>query len=210
MKKNEETIMSFCKQCVWARIVYDKYVTLYEKGNRRLDLLEEVANHFFYDLQAILIEYILLQITKITDPAKTLGKHDNLTTNYLVNELPWPDNIRTQLEDLSASLNSFREYVVDARRKIIAHSDLKAFIDNDVLGSFPEGEEKLFWDNLKKFVDIIHDYYFGGPYPLEVVPKYDTPDLIEALKKSIDYDDYFNTKLSEKFSRNQQMRFKDA
>ncbi len=133
-----------------------------------------------------------------------------MTTNYIVNELHWPDDIRPQLLNLSSSLNSFRDYVVDARRKIIAHSDLNSFINNNVLGSFPEGEEKLFWDNLQEFVDIIHDYYFDGPYPLEVVPQYDTPDLVEALKKSIDYDDYFKSKLSEKISRQQKMRFKDA
>ena len=209
MDKNKEIILEFCKQCVWAKIVYEKFVTLYESGSHRLELLEAIANNFFLDLQSILRESIFLQISKITDPAKTYH-HDNLTVDFIVHELPWPKNLKIELESLAGSLSGFRKYIIDARRKIIAHSDLKAQISGGNLGAFPAGEETKFWNNLQKFIDIIHNHYIGGPYSIDVVPQYDTPDLIEALKRSVDYDDYFQNNLQKKLIRENKMRYRDA
>ena len=72
------------------------------------------------------------------------------------------------------------------------------------------GEEKVFWDNLQNFVNIAYGHYFGKIYQINAFSQYDADDLIEALKKSVDYDEFFADKPDIKFKRRVKMTFKDA
>ena len=209
MKENKQIVEAFCKDCVWAWIVYDHYVKLFERGEERIKLLDRVASHFFQDIHNILKNYLFSQICKITDPADTLGK-SNLTTNYLVEKVPWPPETKEELKRISTKLNSFRNHIIPARHKILSHSDLKTYIEKDSLGAFPEGEDKVFWDNLQNFVDVAYRHYFGEPYPIEAISEYDAEALVDALKKSVDYDEYFSNRPQELFQRICQMKFADA
>ncbi len=209
MNEYQEKVKSFCNECVWAWAVYEQYSKLYEQGKPRLDLLEKIASTFFSDLHMIMKGYLLAQICKLTDPAKTSGNF-NLTTNYLIEYLPWPQNVKEELQSISLKLNSFRKYIVDARNKILAHNDLNTIIEDNTLGAFPVGEEKAFWDNLQSFVNVAYGHYFGGIFPIDTTAIADADDLIEELKKSIDYDEYFADKLDIKLDRKFNMTFKDA
>ena len=208
MQNEKHIVESFVRECVSARMAYDQYVAFFERGKQRLDLLEKAAHYYFYDLQGIMQHYIFLRICALTDPSKSCGQ-DNLTTNYLVEELSWPPDVKTKLEEISSNLDGFRKHLIPARHKIIAHLDKKVHLEGKPLGEFPEGEDKVFWKNLQEFVNIIHKYHFGSISPLEISPNA-AEDLIEALKKSVDYDDYFEDKQGEKYTRWEQMRFKDA
>lgn len=208
-ERNKQIVEAFCYECLWAWIVYDQYKKLFEKGEPRLNLLSRVALTFFKDLNTVLKHYLLLQICKLTDPAKSCG-NKNLSINHIVECLPWPDDIKKQLGSLAKELDAFREDIKSARDKIFSHNDLKTFIENRNLGEFSEGAEKTFWENLQKFVNIIYWHYFEGPFPINVVSEYDADDLIVALKKAVDYDEYFEDKQAEKLQRRMQMTFGDA
>lgn len=208
MNEHKQIVKAFCDECVWAWAVYDQYTRLFENGEERHKLFEETASTFFSDLLRIYKEYLFIQICKLTDPAKTMGK-PNLTTNYLIEHLPWPRDIKTELESISEKLMKFRNYIIEARHKILSHNDLIATVDRSTLGAFPEGEEKEFWNNLQDFVNNIYSYFFGSIYPIESITEAGVDELIESLKKAIDYDAYFEDKQSEKFHRRTQMKYTD-
>ena len=209
MNKHQEIVKAFCQECMWAWVVYEQYLKLYEQGEVRLNLLDKIASSFFSDLNTIMKGYLLIQICKLTDPAYTLGK-PNLTTNYLVEHLPWPPAVKDELLKTSLKLDSFRKYLVDARNKILSHNDLTTTVEGHAHGAFPAGEEKEFWDNLQNFINTAHGYYFGGIFPINAFTQYDADDLIAALNKSIDYDEYFADKLDLKLIRRGKMTFKEA
>ena len=75
---SQKVVKQFCDQCVWLRVVYNEYCILYDSGQARRELLDEVAKNFFGDLNDILIEHILLNICKLTDPARS-RQDENLT-----------------------------------------------------------------------------------------------------------------------------------
>ena len=204
-----EIIRKFCDQCVWTKIVYNEYRILYETSQKRLDLLSTIANHFFHDLQNILIEYILLSICKLTDPAHSRG-HDNLTVKYVLELVDPETKKQLGLDDLSNRIHGFRKYVQDARHKLIAHLDREATLSQGSLGAFPQGAIEQFWSDLQEFIDRIHNRYCGGVFPIDAVNMYNAQDLVETLKKSVHYDDYFSDKLKLKFGERERMRFKDA
>lgn len=205
----KKVVEAFCDECIWAWAVYDQYKRLFENGEMRHKLLQETACTFFTDILRIYKAYVFQQICKLTDPAKTAGQ-PNLTTNYLVEQTHWPDDIKAKLESISEKLNYFRALIIKARNKILSHSDLNITINGTTLGAFPEGKEIEFWADLQEFVNIVYGYYFGSIYPIKSITERGVDDLVEALKKSVDYDDYFEDKQSEKLNRRMTMKYRDA
>jgi len=205
----KDMIEKFCDQCVRLKILYNEYIYLYESNEQRLKLLGEVANNFFYDLQGILIEYLILSICKLTDPPHS-RQGDNLTVKYLLKNIE-PDVIqKLGLNTLSDKIHNFRDYIDRARNKIIAHLDKDTALNQKTLGAFPEYETGKFWDALQEFVNKVHDHYLNGILPLDAFNPSGANDLVEALKKAAHYDDYFSDKLGLKIEERKKMRFKDA
>jgi hypothetical protein len=132
---------------------------------------------------------LYIQFCKITDPPRS-GKRANLTTNYIVEEITWPDAIERQLREINARLMSFRALIEPARSKRIAHMDLPAQIERwDNLGAFPRGSEVQFLQDLQTFVDIAYGHLHDGrDCPIVVAMSTDTHLLIRALEKSIVFD----------------------
>ena len=86
-------------------------------------------------------ENLHIQFCKITDPART-RRNANLTTNYIVEELPWPDTVGQRLREVNGRTMSFRQLIEPARSKRIAHIDLPAQLERwGNLGRFPPGAE---------------------------------------------------------------------
>lgn len=208
-KEIKETVKRFCDQCLWVKLVFNEYCILYESGKARLELLEEVAKHFFHDINKILVEYILLNMCKLTDPARS-RQDDNLTVKYILKVIGPEATMQLDLDGLSKGIHSIRPYIRDARNKIIAHLDKNTLLSPGTLGAFPRKIGDSFWNSLQEFVDRIHRYYFQGPFPLDAVNIYNAQDLVQALKKAVHYDDYFRAKGRLKLDESKKMRYRDA
>lgn len=205
----QDIVKRFCDQCVMLRVAYNEYCILYETSEARRDLLNEVAKNFFHDLQEILIQYILLNICKLTDPPHP-RQSDNLTVVYILELVGTEAAKKLALDELSEKIHSFRIYIRDARHKIIAHLDKDTALSKGFLGAFPREANDAFWRDLQEFVNRVYDHYFGGPFPLDAVNMYNAEDLVDALKKSVHYDDYFKDKGRQKMEEGNRMRYKDA
>jgi hypothetical protein len=66
------------------RACWLSYQTLFEASALRRELLWTVAPKFFYDLNIVLIEHLIMQVCKLTDKEGT-AKRRNLTTDFLAN-----------------------------------------------------------------------------------------------------------------------------
>jgi hypothetical protein len=185
---SKEKVAHFWSLCANIHIVYDLYRRLYFATPRRFELYDAVARLSFRQLHHILKEYIVLQFAKITDPAKT-GKTFNYTTNYVIEEIDWPDDVHKQLTEINARLMTFREYVKDVRNQRIAHYDLNAEIEQKVLGIFPENSEIAFLWDLDSFVNIAYCHSHSGNYiPITHATSPDIDNLVEALAKARVFD----------------------
>lgn len=84
---------------------------------------------------------------------------------------------------------SFREYIVNARNKLIAHYDKATVTREAVLGAFPEGEEVKLLVALEKMCNLFHKASFGEIIGDMVVSHNgDVLDLKDTLRKSIAFD----------------------
>jgi len=189
MSNPELIVDEFCIICTSARNDYDLYRSLFEIDRRNLGLYTSIAPMCFGDIGRILHENLYIQFSKITDPAKT-GKKLNLTTNYLVEEIPWPNALRQKLREVNDRLMAFRQLIEPARSKRIAHIDFLAQVERwDNLGAFQEGAEVQFLQDLQTFINIAYGHLHNGAHrPIAVAMSTDTYKLIRALEKSVVFD----------------------
>ena len=159
----KEIVERFCGHVLWLVTVRHTYRVLFEdKEPSCQTLMEKTASWFFAALNRILQEYLLLECAKITDRAKN-GEHENFTVDTVVRNICWPDdkNIQKELESLHGITEDFRGHIKLARDKLLAHLDRTAVLSGKVLGGFPEGKDRTFFDALQRICNITHEACFG-------------------------------------------------
>lgn len=109
-------VLEFARVCASVVIDHNLYRHLFEQDERRLKLYDEIAPLTFHDLSDIVGQHVLLQFAKLTDHATT-GRHPNLTTNYILETLPWDEEVRAKLTNVNRRLMAFRAYIAEARSK---------------------------------------------------------------------------------------------
>jgi len=195
----EEIFWLFFEECSNLRRLWDEYIFLYETSESHRELLDKVAKNFFEDLQEIFIEYILLNICKITDPAHS-RQDDNLTVQYIL-ELVGPETAeQLGLDKLSGRIRSFSDDIRSARNKIIVHTDKETAISGKMLGASSKEAVDSFWRNLQEFAKKVSKHYFGRLYPFDLRKRNisNAKYLLEAIKKSVQYDNYLKNKSQQK------------
>ena len=177
--------LAFREQCIWTRICYNIYSGLYESGQETLNLLHRSACAFFIDLNIILIEYCLIQISKHLDPIETCGR-PNLTI-FLIDSMLIEQNLMTNnIQSLSAKLSNFRNFIKEARNRILSHSDLDTVLQNKPLGSHSESDVTMFFENLQQYCDEVGNAVGEGPSDFRSIPASgDVLDLLKRLKQTL-------------------------
>jgi len=189
MANPKAVIDEFCTICEAVSTDYDLYVSLFERDQQTLDLFTKTAPKCFTDLNRILIDHLILQFSKISDPANT-GENANLTTNYILKEITWPQDVGEKLGEVNRRLETFHDYIKAARNKRVAHTDFGAQVEQlEALGAFPKGADNQFLRDLQEFVNVAYGHFNGGARrSIDGSMSTDTHQLIRALQKSVIFD----------------------
>lgn len=180
--ETEEFFLHYREQCIWLRCCYNTYVDLYESGDKTLKILENSALMFFQDLNNILIDYVILQICKITDPPGE-GRRKNLTCQGLDDLLTANHLMTDEIAHLSGELLRYRALVIDSRNKLISHLDRTAVFSGVAMGEHPEDEVPKFFANLQRYVDQVGNAVGVGPLDFSSsAAEGDAIDLIRLLR----------------------------
>jgi AbiU2 len=197
----KEVVKKFCAHVLWLISARHIFKVLYEDEQPSCKtLMEKTAPSFFNNIGRILHEYLLLESAKVTDDADTMG-YTNFTVDYLVEKICWPKDtgIQQKLESLRTVTEDFRRYIKLARNKLLAHSDLRTVLSETSLGSFPENEDRKFFDALEEICNITHEACFGTIYG-QMVPT-SSGDVI-SLRQALRYAVAFKEALSESSDQN--------
>jgi len=190
----DEDIKNFADDCIFARAIYVHSKTLFESSSaEQKEIMSRTAPKFFQDLNIVFIEYVILQVCKIIDPAK-FGKNENLTIEFLLgnyDSTAKPQKAQT-LHDLNEKMKRFGSKLSEARNKRIAHSDRAASLDGYPLGGVPNTEWDDFWLNLSKFISIVHGEVDETPMDIRNIWLSDADSLLKALKQSACFEHLLN------------------
>lgn len=153
-------IKEFCVLCQWARTVWDIHKTI--QDNLYPELLKRLrCPYVLSDFSIITQEYCLLQIVKLHDPALQNGKI-NLSIDYVIRFGGWDDDTLVELRELEKKLSELKEKIISTRNKVISHNDLETILKGKVHGAFAKDKDIEYFENLQKFVNILHEKVRGG------------------------------------------------
>ncbi len=174
----------FREECIWLTNCYNLYRNLYEGGESTDGVLDRVAPAFFHDLNRIVVEYIFLQICKITDPAQS-KRRQNLTVANLNERLDALGLLTQDLRDLRAELDGYRALIILARNKLISHLDWQAVQEGKTLGEHEAVEVTRFFACLFRYTDLVGEACGVGPLDYSVSAcRGDAIDLLRALRNA--------------------------
>jgi hypothetical protein len=187
---SKEIVQSLVTECANVKIAHDLFTALFDPcDDRQRELSQSVAPKTFGDLNEILVGYMLLQFARLTDPAKTMG-HDNLTSNFIVEKLTWPPEVKSRLSAINTRLMAFGAQIIDYRTKRGAHLDLDAHTSNPrTPGVFPQGADDAFLIDLEEFPQVAMAHLAPDEHvSLQIAMSEDVHSLVVALAKSVTFD----------------------
>jgi hypothetical protein len=184
----KEDVEAFANSCVLLRSRWADFATLFEGSDLKRELLQSSAPMFFFGLNQLLIEHLVLHICRLTDEAQTMGRK-NLTAKFLIEHSDWSNAPETlaKLKPISDSIHSFRKRILPARKWFIAHHDLSAVRLGNSLGAASDAEWKQFWLDLQDFLHLLFrhhvdpnsQFYLNGIGSLS-----DAESLLTALRNA--------------------------
>lgn len=181
-------VNKFIDHCVMLRAFWLHYQALFEGSDLKRELLQNTAHKFFHDLNLMLIEHLILQVCKLSDPESTKGKR-NLTIQFLLNNADFsasPGDL-VKAKKLGSRIEAFRESIKPARNKRISHLDLEAALAPKSLGGASLAAWRRFWRDLQAFVAILSKRYVDAKVPFYlngVGGMSDADQLVKAIKES--------------------------
>lgn len=187
MKQNDlqELFLAFREQCIWLQCCYNTYSALYESEDETKEVLQASAAIFFRDLNSILIEYVLLQVCKITDPDESQGRK-NLTFEHVNAALRDAHRMTDEITLFSCGLSRYRKLVKDGRNRLISHFDKESVLKGLPIGEHAEEEVTAFFESLYGYVDAVGNAIDVGPLDFQTTAgDGDVLDLIKTLRKGL-------------------------
>jgi hypothetical protein len=181
----DDDITAFAHHCAYMRSVFLHGKILFEESSAEArQRMSGAAQILFGDLNRILVEYIILQACRITDAAKDMKGNDNLTIPFLMKKYNLSGDAAKQkrVVELAASIDAFRQKLLPARHKRIAHADRAAAHDVASYGKATNDEWNGFWAELRELVSTFYECVHGGPFDIDGGLMSDADGLLKALK----------------------------
>lgn len=152
-----DSIRDFLRHCrdeyAELRITFQTHHIIFEQEDSD-KLLREIAPQFFAFLARALQEYYILQVCRMTDPAETIGK-TNFTHKRLNQLLDECGLLTTEIEAISKELDAYRELVLSAWNRLVAHRDEKTVLSQQLLGAHGRDEMDKFLCDLNRYCDAV-------------------------------------------------------
>ena len=137
-----------------------------------------------------MVDYFLLEVAKLTDPATShVGKRENFTVANLIETVKWPSGCLQEIKKLNEAVLSFRKHIEPARNRLLAHYDKTTVVSGNTLGGFPEGEDQKLLEVLEQMCNVLHKAAFDKILG-DMVPYHsgDVCDFKKVLRKAIAFD----------------------
>ena len=165
---------------------------LYATDEERVALFNKIAGTFFGLLKGILIDDIILGLSRLTDPPKSM-RHENLVLEQLIKKLDSAthSSLAASLQKQLDELKKVCEPIRKNRNRRIAHADLKTALAVDssvVLGIPLETFEEAF-KRVRGYMNHFEEYVNGGsPTAFDHVwMRDDANSLVSALEAAMNY-----------------------
>lgn len=194
---------AFCGLCQWIYECWATHKNLFEclpdlledqRGVSIKNFVESSYGQRLACLNEISMEYVILKIATLHDPAKQ-GRNENLSINFFVEqEELWSEQEKLDIQDIATELAKLYQKINDLRNKILVHNDRLVFAKGQSLGSFMEGDDESYFLSLGKLCTIIWTKFPSPGWPYE-------PRTFEFTKSGIPMDSFCPSNAARKLSK---------
>lgn len=160
----------FRAHCERLEITHNMFQDLFQGDDQQNAFMKKMCHVFFHDLNDTLLNYFLVQVYKLTDPATSKGRgkqpdRANLTFHRIkddLNDLGLLDSEedRKEISTCAEAIQSFRDQVAKAaRNRVCAHLDLETLreldegSENDSIGAHEDEDRHCFFLHLYRFLE---------------------------------------------------------
>jgi len=116
-------------EVAWLHLRWKEYVELYGRNQSRIELLNKVSPDFFQYVEHSFWNETLLHISRLTDPARSVNKKENLSVQRLPALLS-DEKLRTKVTELINDSIVASAFCRDWRNRRLAHHDLELVTEN--------------------------------------------------------------------------------
>ena len=197
----KESFLALRERFIWIAKCWATYRAFYESGSKTDDVMRRSAPWFFHDFNLIIIDYLILEICKVTDRSVTMGR-ENLTVENLWDQLNAVGMIQNGASEIRSSyecVKNYKDFIKDARNRLVAHFDKETVLKGEGLGGHDADEVYVFFDNLEIFSDCVgrlvgagpQSFKWGSPGPGDAL------DLLKVLKRGLANNEKFEVEGAE-------------
>ncbi|MEB2187689.1 hypothetical protein VDS18_17610 [Xanthomonas campestris pv. campestris] len=153
------------KDLLYLSVKWHEYRVLYG-DERSVDLLNRTAGHLFKVVQDVLWDDILLHITRLVSPEKSMGK-SNLTLLALPALIDDPE-LSCQILQAVEKCKSTCAFTVSHRNKRLAHHDLAMALSNSEkdLDGISRSQIDSVIDEMGRIANLIYGFYLNSYFDL--------------------------------------------
>ena len=185
-------------RCHYYWIIYRQLLGTNES---RIELINKTTPSFFILSQDLFLDYITLQISRLTDPVD-YGKFKNFSFYYLFEllKVEIPDDFIKKLSSILEKLQANSSLFRNRRNKFVAHRDLDSINNKSEYGIARQNVEDVL-KIIREYLNEIDFHFFNTTTPYEEFItdlKDDGTALLVRLAKSLAYDDLVQQKKIER------------
>jgi hypothetical protein len=203
-------LREFADEVVRQHHEFSEFHFLFYGPQARVDLLNAVATHFFGELFGIMLDRLVLGVSKLTDPAGS-GSRTNLSLGYvhdgLVHDARYP---KAEAEKLISQAMSVRQHLEVWRSKRIAHNDTSVALGLRDAGDVIPERIKEFYSVAERYLNLAQDKLGLGPCPISTPGIHGADELVKALKSAMVFEQLFERDPVTYMDHLQSSRYKDA
>ncbi|MGO9006198.1 MAG: hypothetical protein ACLQB4_10575 [Beijerinckiaceae bacterium] len=144
------------EEFLWLAIKWGEYIALFDTGPKCVDLLNEAAPTFFWMVEKVFWDDMLLHIARLTDPSESMGRKDkkNLTIQNLPGLVSDPA-IKAASDQLVSIADKKVEFCRDWRNRRLAHSDLDLAINIEPARPLEHADKEKVVEALNAIRDVL-------------------------------------------------------
>lgn len=198
---------------VFHKYEWDIFKTLFAKSPARTKLLNKTAPKFFSNLQWILFDRTVINLSKITDPSK-IGKYENLSLTLLVERVVVNDypNV-SQIINCNNLILERVSKIRKLRSKKVVHRDKETALNKvklKSLGGISIEEIDEIFELISNLLNEIYKNLENSTYLFDLTGSDKGDQLIEFLKIGYHFNRELNKDWKLRMDIESIMEFKDA
>lgn len=172
---------------VWAKHYVNQYKKLFISGQKRIDLLNEIAPGFFRDIQIMFWDEMTISVARLLDP-HIQRSNKNLSLKILLKlakDHQW--SFEPELIELIDKAQKKADRVITRRMKLTAHRDLPTAMGDVELDNIGIDEIEETISLAGQALNIVYLNLTDATWSWDLVTGHDAGELVHYLKLAVIY-----------------------